>query len=197
MSFKGFTYDFTGVEPAGALSDILVAGYYTGKVTGLRDHNDGAWMDISAQATRGRAGGNVSTFMATPGAKEDFTTRKWLALLLSAGFTKEQLSKSQKIGEKALVGKTIYFKYEPPPPSDDPDEKTYPNITIVLKDAFEAAIVAEGEAQPAAPAPATKQKAASNKPAPANGAGTAPKPAAAPPATPPATDDLDAELGLT
>lgn len=193
MSFKGFSLDFTGVEPAGDFSVVLQAGYYKGKVTGIRDHKDkdGAWLDILVPSQRGRTGGPVGTYMATPTDPNGFPARKWVSLLIAAGFAKEKVQGKQRITEKTVLGKEITFRYQPPPPSEDADETTYAEITFISPADFAEAVKDElaGSATttPAAAPPATKP--ATTKPA-------ASKPAAPPAAPPPSTDDLDKELGL-
>lgn len=198
MAFKGFSLDFSDVEPAGDLSVVLQAGYYKGKITGIKDHKDGAWLEILVPAQRGRTGGPVSTFMQTPTDPSSFQARKWMALFLACGFAKEKVQTKVKVTEKTLLGKEATFRYEPPAPSDDPDEKTYAEITFVTPADFAEAVKDEGAAPPVAVAPVAPVAAAA-KPAPV--AKTAPAPASkpAPAATPapaPTVDDLDKELGL-
>lgn len=193
MAYKGFSLDFTGVEPAGDFSVVLQAGYYKGKITGIKDYKEGAWLEILVPSQRGRVGGPVSTYMQTPTDPNAFPAKKWMALFLACGFAKEKAQAKLKVSEKTVVGKEVTFRYEPPPPSDDPEEQTYAEITFVTPADFAEAVKDEGAA-PVATAPAAA------KPAPALAAAPAPaakpaKPAPAP-APPPTSDDLDKELGL-
>ena len=147
--FKGFKFDFTGVNPANQVfgNSPLKAGYYKGIIKELRDHEtDGqpaCWLEMGLEG-----GLRFSEYMQYPlekgqktaNGKDDFAPKKWAALLTSTGAPAEKIKGIIPITEK-LVGKPVHFYYEPPATPDD----EYGRLTFVTKEACEAGIAAGGQ----------------------------------------------------